>query len=324
MGKSKSVVIGAFIAGAILLVFIALLFFSGGQLFSHKERVIMYFSGSIQGLQVGAPIKLKGVVLGEITEIQINFQSDDKNVLTAVTADLALQRINRKGGDVDRDFFEEAITRGLRAQLNYQSFLTGLLYVELDFFPDTPAQIYGFQHTHLELPTVGTEFEEIAKTLQDLNIKGVIDNLEKLSANIAKLVESGAVEETLVSVKNAADSIDQTAIVLRADVNNISQGLNKTTGELTVLLKSLNQQAPAITANLNQTLVLLQQSLDQFNSTAQSIDTTFAEDSPLVYQLNRTLKDVSRSADALRDLSDTLEQQPESLLRGKKILDGEK
>lgn len=324
MGKSKSVVIGAFIAGAILLVFIALLFFSGGQLFSHKERVIMYFSGSIQGLQVGAPIKLKGVVLGEITEIQINFQSDDKNVLTAVTADLALQRINRKGGDVDRDFFEEAITRGLRAQLNYQSFLTGLLYVELDFFPDTPAQIYGFQHTHLELPTVGTEFEEIAKTLQDLNIKGVIDNLEKLSANIAKLVESGAVEETLVSVKNAADSIDQTAIVLRADVNNISQGLNKTTGELTVLLKSLNQQAPAITANLNQTLVLLQQSLDQFNSTAQSIDTTFAEDSPLVYQLNRTLKDVSRSADALRDLSDTLEQQPESLLRGKKILGGDK
>ncbi|HEY8942503.1 MAG TPA: MCE family protein, partial [Cellvibrio sp.] len=154
--------------------------------------------------------------------------------------------------------------------------------------------------------------------------KGVIDNLEKLSANIAKLVESGAVEETLVSVKNAADSIDQTAIVLRADVNNISQGLNKTTGELTVLLKSLNQQAPAITANLNQTLVLLQQSLDQFNSTAKSIDTTFAEDSPLVYQLNRTLKDVSRSADALRDLSDTLEQQPESLLRGKKILDGEK
>lgn len=323
MGKSKSVVIGAFIAGAILLVFIALLFFSGGQLFSHKERVIMYFTGSIQGLQVGAPIKLKGVVLGEITEIQINFQSDDKNVLTAVTADLALQRINRKGGNVDRHFFEEAISRGLRAQLKYQSFLTGLLYVELDFFPDTPTQIYAFQHDILELPTVGTEFEEIAKTLQDLNIKGVIDNLEKLSANIAKLVESGAVEETLGSVKNAVDSIDQTAIGVRADMNNISQGLNKTTSELTVLLKSLNQQAPAITDNLNQTLVLLQQSLDQFNSTAQSIDSTFAEDSPLVYQLNRTLKDVSRSANALHNLSDTLDQQPESLLRGKKLQDGE-
>lgn len=324
MSKPKSVAIGAFIAGAILLVFIALLFFSGGQLFSHKERVIMYFEGSVQGLQVGAPIKLKGVVLGEITDIQINFQSDDKNVLTAVTAELALQRINRKGANVDRDFFEDAITRGLRAQLNYQSFLTGLLYVELDFFPNLPAQIYGFQNDILELPTVGTEFEEISKNLQDLNIKGVIDNLEKLSANISKLVASGAVEHTLESVKTAADSIDQTALELRTDMRRISQDLNTTTGELTVLLTSLNQQAPAIASNLNSTLVMLQKTLDQFNNTAQSLDSTLAEDSPLVYQLNRTLKDVSRSADALRNLSDTLEQQPEALLRGKQTLKEEK
>lgn len=321
MSKPRSVVIGAFIVGALLLVFIALLFFSGGQLFSHKERVIMYFEGSVQGLQIGAPIKLKGVVLGEITDIQINFQSDDKNILTAVTAELALQRINRKGANVDQEFFEGAIQRGLRAQLNFQSFLTGLLYVELDFFPTMPAHLYGFQNDVLELPTVGTEFEEISKNLQDLNIKGVINNLEKLSANIAKLVESGTVEKTLGSVKTAADAIDQTAISFRTDINAISQELTKTSSELNTLLITLNTQAPAISLNLNNTLTQLQQSLAQFNDTAQTLDTTFAEDSPLVYQLNRTLKDVSRSANALRDLSDTLEEQPESLLRGKQTLE---
>lgn len=321
MSKPRSVVIGAFIVGALLLVFIALLFFSGGQLFSHKERVIMYFEGSVQGLQIGAPIKLKGVVLGEITDIQINFQSDDKNILTAVTAELALQRINRKGANVDQEFFEGAIQRGLRAQLNFQSFLTGLLYVELDFFPTMPAHLYGFQNDVLELPTVGTEFEEISKNLQDLNIKGVINNLEKLSANIAKLVESGTVEKTLGSVKTAADSIDQTATSFRTDINAISQELTKTSSELNTLLITLNTQAPAISLNLNNTLTQLQQSLAQFNDTAQTLDTTFADDSPLVYQLNRTLKDVSRSANALRDLSDTLEEQPESLLRGKQTLE---
>ncbi len=321
MNKPRSVVIGAFIVGALLLVFIALLFFSGGQLFSHKERVIMYFEGSVQGLQIGAPIKLKGVVLGEITDIQINFQSDDKNILTAVTAELALQRINRKGANVDQEFFEGAIQRGLRAQLNFQSFLTGLLYVELDFFPTMPAHLYGFQNDVLELPTVGTEFEEISKNLQDLNIKGVINNLEKLSANIAKLVESGTVEKTLGSVKTAADAIDQPAISFRTDINAISQELTKTSSELNTLLITLNTQAPAISLNLNNTLTQLQQSLAQFNDTAQTLDTTFAEDSPLVYQLNRTLKDVSRSANALRDLSDTLEEQPESLLRGKHTLE---
>lgn len=323
MSKPKSVAIGAFIVGAILLVFIALLFFSGGQLFSHKERVIMYFQGSVQGLQLGAPIKLKGVVLGEITDIQINFQSDDKNVLTAVTAELALQRINRKGANVDRQFFEDAIQRGLRAQLNYQSFLTGLLYVELDFFPELPAQIYHFQGDILELPTVGTEFEEISKNLQELNVKGLIANLDQLSADISKLVASGAIEQTLGSIKSAANSINNAATGLRADVGHIRHELTQTSSELTRLLKTLNEQAPAITHNLNRTLVQLEQSLKQFDATAHTLENTFAEDSPSIYQLNRTLKDVSRSADALRNLSETLEQQPEALLRGKQLLDEE-
>lgn len=323
MSKPKSVAIGAFIVGAILLVFIALLFFSGGQLFSHKERVIMYFQGSVQGLQLGAPIKLKGVVLGEITDIQINFQSDDKNVLTAVTAELALQRINRKGSNVDQQFFEDAIQRGLRAQLNYQSFLTGLLYVELDFFPGLPAQIYHFQNDILELPTVGTEFEEISKNLQELNVKGLIANLDQLSADISKLVASGAIEQTLGSIKSAANSINNAATGLRADVGYIRHELTQTSSELTRLLKTLNEQAPAITHNLNTTLVQLEQSLKQFDATARTLENTFAEDSPGIYQLNRTLKDVSRSANALRNLSETLEQQPEALLRGKQLLDEE-
>ena len=109
MAKNKSFAIGAFIVGALLVVFFALLFFSGGRIFSQKERVVMYFDGSVQGLQIGAPIKLKGVVLGEITDIQINFQSDDKPALTAVTADLVLQRINSKGTDVNNEFLVDAI-----------------------------------------------------------------------------------------------------------------------------------------------------------------------------------------------------------------------
>ena len=59
--KNTSFAIGAFIVGAMVLIFIALIFFSGGRLFSKKEKVIMYFEGSVQGLQIGAPVKLKGV-----------------------------------------------------------------------------------------------------------------------------------------------------------------------------------------------------------------------------------------------------------------------
>lgn len=316
--KNTSFTIGAFIVGALVLVFIALLFFSGGQLFSPKKRVIMYFEGSVQGLQVGAPVKLKGVVLGEIVDIQINFQNDDQPLMTAVTADLVLKRINRKGTGVGSKFLTEAIDNGMRAQLNFQSFLTGLLYVELDFFPDSQLKLYNFQDDFLELPTVATDFEEISKNLQDMNVKGLIDNLDNLILQVNKIVVSGSIQETLGSINRAANSFDKTAQHLDSEVAELSKNLNSTSIELTQLLKTLNNQTPQLAQQLNQNLAALQKSLDQFTKTAETINHVFSEDAPLVNQLHTTLQDISTSARAFRSLGETLEQQPEAIWRGKK------
>lgn len=296
----------------------------------------MYFEESVQGLQIGAPIKLKGVVLGEITDIQINFPDEDagkskattlageqKTIATRVTADLALQRISRTGTTVDRSFFEDAINKGLRAQLNYQSFLTGLLYVELNFFPDTEAKLYKLQDDYLEIPTAPTAFEEISKNLQEINIKGLIDNLDKLTTSVNKLVQTGVIEQTLGSVKMAADSFTQVSGTINNEVVTLSKNLTATNHELKTLLLTLNKETPLLAANMNNSLTELQKSLDQFSKAAGGINQSFSEDSPLIVQLTETLEDVSRSAKAFRSLSETLEQQPEALLRGKKIVDEE-
>ncbi|EIK45633.1 hypothetical protein O59_001272 [Cellvibrio sp. BR] len=331
MKKNNSFRIGAFIVGAILLVFLALLFFSGGDLFSQKERVVMYFEGSVQGLQVGAPIKLKGVILGEITDIQINFDSNTqdngnknnsaKNIVTAVTGDLALKRISRKGNEVSLEFFEEAIANGLRAQLNFQSFLTGLLYVELDFFPDTPATLYGFKKNYLELPTVATGFEELTKNLQEINLKSLVKNLDQLTLRLSNIVKSGVIEETLGSVKLAADSFTETSQTMGQDVSQLSKNLSDTSRTLNTLLASLNKQTPAVADELRASMLQLQRSLVELDKASNSVHQSFSEDAPLVNQLNDTLKEISRSAEAFRTLSETIDQQPEALLRGKQVSD---
>lgn len=333
MKKNNSFRIGAFIVGAILLVFLALLFFSGGDLFSQKERVVMYFEGSVQGLQVGAPIKLKGVILGEITDIQINFDSNTqdngnknnsaKNIVTAVTGDLALKRISRKGNEVSLEFFEEAIANGLRAQLNFQSFLTGLLYVELDFFPDTPATLYGFKKNYLELPTVATGFEELTKNLQEINLKSLVKNLDQLTLRLSNIVKSGVIEETLGSVRLAADSFTETSQTMGQDVSQLSKNLSDTSRTLNTLLASLNKQTPAVADELRASMLQLQKSLVELDKASNSVHQSFSEDAPLVNQLNDTLKEISRSAEAFRTLSETIDQQPEALLRGKQVSDEE-
>lgn len=324
--KNSAFAIGAFIVGAIALAVAALLFFSGGRMFTQKERVVMYFEGTVQGLQIGAPVKLKGVILGEVTDIQINFQNYDKKIttpqtiITAVTADLVLERINREGEDEKEGFFNEAIENGLRAQLNFQSFLTGLLYVELDFYPKTPVKLYALQTKHLELPTIATEFEELTKSLQELHLKELAKNFTHLLTQVNTIVGSGEIEKMFASVSRAATSIEITSNNANREIIHLSKNLEKTRGQLDTLLAQLNTQTPQVAQSLNTSMQEFNRSLAQLNKTTATINETFSDDAPLVSQLTNTLEDISRSAQAFRNLSETLDQQPEALLRGKTSL----
>jgi paraquat-inducible protein B len=315
--KNTSFAIGAFIVGAIGLIFIALLFFSGGRFFSEKERVIMYFEGSVQGLQVGAPVKLKGVELGQITDIQINFQNDNKTIVNAVTADLVLKRINSKGVRINSGFFDEAIKNGLRAQLNFQSFLTGLLYVELDFYPDTQVKLYGLQNDYRELPTVATQFQELSKSFAEMDIKGMVTHIDEFAIELNRIVKSGEIQTTIKNVNRAAVSIEKTSTNIDVRITQLSQNIEKTRAEIDKLLAELNTKTPELANAIDKSLKDLRYSLEQVNKTAAAIDSTVSEDAPLMNQLNTTLNEISRSAQAFRNLTETLEQQPESLLRGK-------
>lgn len=318
--KSPSFAIGAFIIGSVALVFIALMFFSGGRLFADKERVIMYFEGSVQGLQVGAPVKLKGVVLGEIAEIQLNFQSDNQTVITAVTADLVMERINSMGANVNGEFLQVAVQNGLRAQLNFQSLLTGLLYVELDFYPDSPLVTNSKQNSLPEIPTIATSFEEITKSIQELDLKALVHNLNSLTKQIGNIVGNGDIQAAISNFNRVANSIEKTSTNLDNQVGAMSKNVNNTLAELELLLQQLNTQTPRLSQSLEDSLNELKKSLESFDQATANIDHTFSEDGPVIDQLNTTLQDISRSAQAFRSLSETLEQQPESLLRGKKFL----
>jgi paraquat-inducible protein B len=316
--KNTSLAIGAFIVGAVILVFIALLFFSGGRLFADKERVVMHFEGSVQGLQVGAPVKLKGVVLGEVADIELYFEKDNQTVITAVTADLIMERINSMSGSISSHFLNDAITNGLRAQLNYQSLLTGLLYVELDFYPDTALRLYDFQDTYTEIPTRATSLEEITQSIQELDLKGLVDNLNSLTEQVGAIVSDGEIQQTLNNFNRVAVSIERTSDSLNSELTGLNKNLNGTLHEVDVLLKELNTQAPQLAQSFQASLDELHQSLESFNEATTSVNNMLSEDAPLVYQLNHTLMDISRSAQALRSMSETLDQQPEAILRGRR------
>ena len=140
--KANPAIVGAFVLGAVALAVLGVLVFGSGRWFRTTIDSVMYFPGSVDGLSNGAPVKFKGVDIGTVTNIQLVLTTGKKGPTARIPVYVRLDPSKIvTTGDVqfpNDSVREELINRGMRAQLQSQSLLTGLLFIQLDFFPDTP------------------------------------------------------------------------------------------------------------------------------------------------------------------------------------------
>ena len=326
--KNNNMAIGSFIAGAFILLFFLLIFFSGGNYFTDKERVVMYFDGSVQGLQKGAPVKLKGVELGQITNIEVTFLADNLTIVNTVTADLILKRIhhiNRRSEQSTDDIYNAVINKGLRAQLNYQSLLTGQLYVELDFYPESELRLRKLQTQYREFPTIKTDFESLFSEIESIDIIAVSNSLVSVLSSLDKLLKSEKIDNAVNDFSVAAQAVEKTAnhigsvaTKFSAETATLNTKLSISLDAFNGLVDQINHQVPLLNTEFITTLTDLRETFTHINEAMKTAEGTFSEDSQLIEQLKGSAEEVDRAAQAFRRLSDTLEQQPEALLRGKR------
>lgn len=313
MGKKPNpTVIGAFVLGAAALAVIGVLVFGSGQYFKHTEHYVMFFPGSVNGLSVGAAVKFKGVDIGTVTDIRLVFepQQPEHEVVIPVYVETDPSRIflddkPMEMGDPER--MRNLIARGLRAQLQAQSLVTGLLFVQVDFFPGTPVTYILPQPSKpTEIPTVPTTLEqaqtaarEIINELRSIKFGPMVQQASEALMGINHLVNSDA-------IKTAVDA-------LPATVNNVNEtivSLRKLSGDLNARVAPLSSRLEGTLNGADQTLTGLRQTVD----TARLL---IEPGSPLDHDLRKTLNDVSNAARAMAQLADYLERNPTALLYGK-------
>lgn len=187
---ANKTLIGAFIIGAVALLVLAVLIFGSGKFLKKTFFTVVFFEGSIKGLNEGAPVIFKGVKVGSVTNIRLIYDSADDSLRIPVVIELEPKKIERT--DVAERQPEKnlklLIQRGLRAQLQMQSMVTGQLMIALDFFPDKPARYVGFIKEYPEIPSVPTPFEELTKTIQHLPIKEIATKLNLTLNSVRKLI----------------------------------------------------------------------------------------------------------------------------------------
>jgi len=313
--KPHTVAIGAFVIGAILIALVTLLFLLGSG-FGKRETVVMVFDGSVKGLNVGAPMTLRGVQVGQVTGIELILDSTKANVIMMVEADLNAKNIRREG-PANANLIEELITRGLRAQLNTQSLLTGLLFIELDFHTSTPLTLADINSPYVQLPTIPTNLQRIAQKLEDIDVSKLTNDLESISNGINTLVSSEAFQNMPASVTSTMESMRDLSTRLQEQLESSGPRLNTVLDKAAVTVDNANKDLPKLVTLVEGNLKVLNSAITAFEQGMGQVEGLASPDSPTLYQLDTALKEVARASRSLQSLANTLEQQPEALIRGK-------
>ncbi|MEZ7952247.1 MAG: MlaD family protein [Halioglobus sp.] len=314
--KPHTVAIGAFVLGAILIAVATVLLLMGSG-FGTKETVVMVFDGSVKGLSVGAPLALRGVKVGEVTDIDLVLDSDTASATMIVEANFNKNNI-RQEGDPDVNLTEELIKSGLRAQLNTQSLLTGLLYIELDFHPKTAAHLVKINSPYLQIPTIETDLERFTKTLQNIDFSKLNKQVENISSSIDSLVSSKDFQALPAGMNTTLTSLRELSTQLQGQLATSGPKLDILLDETSVTVNNVNKDLPQLSALVESNLAALNAAILTFQHGMTGIDALVSPDSAVLYRLNNALAEMTRAGRSLQSLASTLEEQPESVIIGKR------
>ena len=309
--KSLSVSVGLFVI-LIIAMTVTLVLFLNTDGFSRNivQRYQILFDTSIKGLSVGAPVTLRGVKIGEVMDIKTQIFHQHMKVLNVVTVDMYPDAISEQGGDSENNnIIGQLMNQGLSAQIGLQSLLTGMLYIEVDFSDNEPV-MQPFNTAYPQIPTVPNDLEEFIERFESINLAEMGNRLNEVLENVARLTGDDRLTDLIDNVGNAFVSMEKMSVTMSEDMAGIRQEFASMSSDASDVTQLLRAELPAASRQLTETMEQMQQTMDV---AAQNL----APDSPLMYQLNQSSKDIGRAFRAVEDLANVLQRQPDAILFGR-------
>ncbi len=274
------------------------------------ERVQLDFRESLRGLAPGAPVDFRGIVIGQVRSIGLEYVREDRQVRFPVVVELYPERLRPRGGNAAaaleappaREVLRRLISRGLRAQLRAGNLLTGQLYVAFDFFPQARPVTVDLTRSMIEVPTIPGTLEDLQSTVATIARK-----LERLPLEEV----TGDLRETMKSLRGTLGGADR--VLQRVD-RDVAPELQRTLEEA----RRAMTQAQRAVDSLEKVGGAAERTLGSAQRTLDNASRTLDPQASLQQDVRSTMKELSRAAQALRSLSDYLERHPDALLRGRR------
>lgn len=345
--RANPTLIGGFVVGAALLTVVGLVVLGGGHFFRQTRAVVAYFDASVKGVAIGGPVTFQGAKVGTVTDVRVVIDPKTLKITTPVFFEIDASRLTEPSGAKfafrkDSGNTRQLIERGLRAQLEMQSFVTGQVGIALSFLPDTPVKLTGLSKDYVEVPTAPSNIEKLTRTLENLPLAEIMTSAKETIDGVRALVQAPETKETLRSLQAAVQRSDATLVAIQklaqhvqAQIDPVMTKLDATAksarGALDQAQSSLARLTPRVddslkdyqtlARNLDERLGRLSASLDRtlasVDRTLGGADDVLADGSQLRYSLVTALDELAEAAQSIRVLADYLERNPSSLVFGK-------
>lgn len=320
--RARPGIVGAFILGAAGLGVAGILFFGGARMFSKTLLAVAYFSESVAGLEVGAPVTFNGVRIGQVKNVALEFSTATMSARIPVVLEFQPEQITWQGGkrlaEEPKDF-ERLVRAGLRAQLQMQSFVTGQLRVDLEFQPETPARLTGVSAGLPEIPTVPSNLGQFVAQLSKLRLQDLADTAQGAFASMDRFLNhldslldplAGNATDALVAARQTFRTGDEAIARVKDEASTALRDLD-------ALIVDVRRQVGPRSADLSRTLNSADRAARQAEALLQSLNGLAQPRSPFRGNLEAAMRDLAATASSLRDFAATLERHPNAVLLGR-------
>ena len=319
MAAEKSAVVGGFVLGALAIVVAAVLFFGGTRFFERSTHAVVLFDGSVAGLDVGAPVTFRGFRIGAVQDIVVHLSSEGWGRTYVYIEAQPSKILLESAGSPTIPTVDELVTKGLRAQLALQSFVTSQLRVDLDFQPGTPAKLVAVDTGGVpQIPSVQSGLERLQNAITELPLQELAQStlhalatgerlMDHLNAKLDPLVDK--MESTLDAATVTMQTAAQAAARLQVDGS-------RTLAAVDQLLDHAQRQVDGRGAEIATTLDAIRSAARDVGAVADSTNSLVDRRSRFRGDLEAAMRDLAASASSLRGFAQEVERNPATLVRG--------
>jgi phospholipid/cholesterol/gamma-HCH transport system substrate-binding protein len=326
MNKLSYFKIGVFVISATVLAVIGIVVLGVGSVFQRNPLVETYIEESVQGLDVGSPMKFRGVLVGKVDDITLTsavYNTRRRYVLVRIGITSNLFQFPL--ADPNDPTFKSELERGFRVRLAAQG-LTGVAYLEADYLDperNPPLEI-DWQPKYPYIPSarsrilqLGDSVERILQNFEQLDIPQLTSSIEKSLAAITKLAEGANVEKIGAQANALLTEVRETNRQLKDLI--ASPELKSTLVDAAAAASSARQIIERAEKPLNQMLADLPRVAESLEQLAKRLDSvsadlpdTSAQLRQTVQRLNRLIsgqqQDIEKTVDNLRSISENLKE----------------